>query len=95
MRLAAEQPHILKDPAPLVTFESFGDSSLNFVLRAYLPALDQRLNVISDLHASIHNELARAGIEIPFPQRDLHLKSWPAELDRVLAQPEELYQHDG
>ena len=77
-RVATEHPVVLEDPPPLVTFESFGDSSLNFVLRAYLPNLDNRLLTISELHTTIHNDLARAGIEIPFPQRDLHVRSLPA-----------------
>lgn len=94
-RIAAEHQHVLKEPPPLVTFETFGDSSLNFVLRAYLAVLDHRLITISELNAAIHNELTRAGIEIPFPQRDLHLKSWPESLDRALAEREPEYQHDG
>lgn len=70
-----DHPEILKDPAPLVTFEGFGDSALNFVVRAYLPNLDRRLGTIHDLHTEIHRRLGAAGVEIPFPQRDLHVRS--------------------
>ncbi|MEZ6051744.1 MAG: mechanosensitive ion channel [Planctomycetaceae bacterium] len=73
--VAREHENVLEDPAPLVTFESFGDSSLNFVLRAYLPNLENRLQTIHDLHATINDRLAVNHIEIPFPQRDLHLRT--------------------
>ena len=86
-RAAAEHPIVLDDPAPVVTFEAFGESSLDFVLRAYLPNLDNRLQTITELHAAIYNGLSKAGIEIPFPQRDLHLRSESLGLDRVLADP--------
>jgi potassium efflux system protein len=72
-----EHPAVLEDPAPVVTFEGFGDSALNFLIFAFLPSLDRRLPVTHDLNSAIHRELARAGIEIPFPQRDLHLRSVP------------------
>ncbi|QDU41081.1 Miniconductance mechanosensitive channel MscM precursor [Maioricimonas rarisocia] len=73
--VVADHPEILEDPAPLVTFEGFGDSALNFVVRAYLPTLDRRLATIHDLHTEIHRRLGAEGIEIPFPQRDLHVRS--------------------
>jgi potassium-dependent mechanosensitive channel len=75
LKVLEEHPNVLTDPGPVVTFESFGDSSLNFVARAYLPNLENRLMTIHDLHAAIHDRLAEAGIEIPFPQRDLHLRT--------------------
>jgi potassium efflux system protein len=75
LRIAREHPLVMSDPGPLVTFEGFGDSTLNFVLRCYLPNLDNRLGVIHELHTTIHREFNAAGIEIAFPQRDLHLRS--------------------
>ncbi len=68
-----QHPEVLDDPAPMVTFESFGDSALNFVIRAYLPRLDNRLATIHQLHGEIHRRFAEQHIQIPFPQRDLHL----------------------
>ncbi len=67
-------PALLQDPAPSVTFENFGDSSLDFVVRCYLPSLDRRLSVRHDLYTTINDRLKEAGIEIPFPQRDLHIR---------------------
>ncbi|NNJ26394.1 mechanosensitive ion channel domain-containing protein [Alienimonas chondri] len=80
LEAAAEQPLVMKDPAPISTFEGFGDSTLNLLLRCYLPNLDQRLPVISELHATIDAKFRSAGIEIAFPQRDLHVRSVPAAL---------------
>ncbi|MCA9006392.1 MAG: mechanosensitive ion channel, partial [Planctomycetaceae bacterium] len=73
MKILTDHPLILEDPAPSITFESFGDSTLNLILRAYLPDLEKRLVVIHEIHTSIHEQYAKAGIEIAFPQRDIHL----------------------
>ncbi len=72
-----EHPHVLEDPAPLITFEGFGDNTLNLIVRCYLPNLDNRLSTIHELHTNIHRAFNDAGIEIAFPQRDLHIRSMP------------------
>ena len=77
---AEDHPLILDDPKPVATFEGFGDNSLNFVLRTYLPGLDDRLEVIHQLHTAIDQAFRTEGIEIAFPQRDLHIRSTPAAL---------------
>ena len=76
--IARENEHILNEPATLVTFEGFGDSTLNFVMRVYLGAMDNRLDTIHWLHSTIHRRFMQEGIEIAFPQRDLHIRSVPA-----------------
>jgi potassium efflux system protein len=78
-KLASDHPHVLPDPAPIATFEGFGDSTLIFVLRCYLATLEHRLAVIHELHAGIHDTFRREQIEIAFPQRDLHLRTVPAD----------------
>jgi potassium-dependent mechanosensitive channel len=62
------------DPKARAYFVEFGDSSLNFRLLAWV-ILDNRLEVESELLVQINNKLVEAGIEIPFPQRDLHIRS--------------------
>ncbi len=74
-RVAQENPVVLNDPAPIASFEGFGNSTLSFNLRVYLPNLDNRLKVITDLHLTIDREFRKAGIEIAFPQMDLHIRS--------------------
>lgn len=75
--VAAAHREVLADPAPSVTFESFGDSALTLVLRAFLETLDNRLGTIHELNESLHNGLNEAGIEIAFPHRDLNIRSMP------------------
>jgi potassium efflux system protein len=80
--VAAEHPKVLDDPKPLASFEQFADSSLSLALRAYLPNLDNRLGTITELHTEIMMRFAAAGIEIPFPQQDFHLRSGADRLDQ-------------
>lgn len=84
LKICSDQPLILSDPATRVTFEGFGDNTLNFVVRTYLPDLENRLLVIDDLHTRIDREFRKAGIEIAFPQRDLHLRSVDPAVASVL-----------
>jgi len=80
-KIVREHPLILNEPAPRVTFEEFGDSALNYVVRCYLPDMENRLAVIHDLHTSIDREFREAGIEIAFPQQDVHIRSLHASID--------------
>lgn len=75
-----EHPLILEEPPTIVTFEGFGDNSLNLVVRTFLPDLDNRLPVIDDLHTAIEKVFRQAEIEIAFPQRDLHVRSVDASV---------------
>ncbi|MEM8955188.1 MAG: mechanosensitive ion channel domain-containing protein [Verrucomicrobiota bacterium] len=74
--LAVAQDHelIMDDPAPMVSFESFGNSTLDLVLRCFLPSMDNRIRTITELHEEIDRRYREAGIEIAFPQLDVHLK---------------------
>ncbi len=62
---------------PKVLFRGFGDSSLDFELRVFLKEINGRLTVISDLNFAIDKAFREANIEIPFPQRDVHVKNLP------------------
>jgi small-conductance mechanosensitive channel len=66
-------------PEPRVLFREFGDSSLNFELRVFLHNVDSRLSIISDINFAIDKAFRKEGIEIPFPQRDLHVKTLPVD----------------
>ena len=76
-QILRDNEHILAEPTPRVTFEAFGESTLNFIVRAFLNNMDVRLDVIHWLHTEIHRRFAEQGIEIAFPQLDLHMKSQP------------------
>jgi small-conductance mechanosensitive channel len=73
--VAAAHEDILRNPEPSAFFLAFGDSSLNFRLRGWTSEHDRWMSVRSELYVRVNAALAEAGIEIPFPQRDLHLKS--------------------
>ncbi|MEZ5572809.1 MAG: mechanosensitive ion channel [Halioglobus sp.] len=61
-------------PDPYVLFLAFGDSSLNFELRAIIHNVNRRMQVISDLNREINTAFKKLGIEIPFPQRDINFR---------------------
>ncbi len=60
-------------PKPWVLVRQFGDSSIDFELRCFIRDIDRRLRVISDINFAIDKAFRAEGIEIPFPQRDVHL----------------------
>jgi len=84
VEVARDEPLVLPEPEPFVVFHGFGDSSLNFELRAWC-AFNDGLSVLTRLNVGINRALAENGIEIPFPQRDLHLRSVDAEAGSALA----------
>jgi small-conductance mechanosensitive channel len=69
--------NVLDNPEPDVLFKQFGDSSLNFELRAWISDPQYRLRVESDLHFAIVDQFKERGITIPFPQRDVYIKQLP------------------
>lgn len=75
LKAAEEHLEVLRNPQPQVFFTDFGDSSLNFELLVWVanPSIQVRLK--SDLYFSIEAILREQNIEIPFPQRDLHLRT--------------------
>jgi len=80
-QVAAEHPSVVTDGTtnpPKVLFLSFGDSALNFELRCFVRNVDDRLQVISDMNFAIDAAFRAEGVEIPFPQRVLHINNWPS-----------------
>jgi len=75
LEIADENPNVLKDPAPTVAFKEFGQSTLNFELRVWAEDMAHRPgNLESQLNFAIWDKFKQRGIELPFPQRDLHIK---------------------
>lgn len=70
-----ETPKVAAEPAPAVLFLGLGDSALNFSVRAWTDEFDDSAIVRSDLVTRLYTALADAGIEIPFPQRDITLRA--------------------
>jgi small-conductance mechanosensitive channel len=89
LEIADENPKALKDPKPSVLFDSFGDNSLNFELALWTASMTTRpRRFISTINFAIEKKLRENNIEIPFPQRDLHIRSGAVEIKNpVKAEP--------
>lgn len=66
---------VLQDPEPSVSFMTFGDSSLDFRVCVFVRELSDRIPVTHELHKKFYAALQAHHIEIPFPQRDVHIRS--------------------
>ena len=75
--IARGTQHVLQNPAPNVVFKSFGDNSLNLELRFFINGRDLYPAILHPVNTEIHDRFKEAGIEIAFPQRDLHIRSAP------------------
>jgi potassium efflux system protein len=74
-------PLVLDEPEPKVYFMGFGDSSLDFKLYVFSRQLGDRLPIMNAVHEAILKALRENDIEIPFPQRDLHVRSTVEQSD--------------
>ena len=76
LEAAAEHPKALRDPSPVVLFTEFGDNSLNFELGVWTQEMTAApIHFTSEMNFIIEQKLRENDIEIPFPQRDLHIRS--------------------
>ncbi|MBW2524143.1 MAG: mechanosensitive ion channel family protein [Deltaproteobacteria bacterium] len=73
MEVAAASEYLTKDPEPRVRFRNFGDSSLDFQLMGWIDEPVLRGRALDELNAGVYKAFAEHDIEIPFPQRDVHL----------------------
>lgn len=90
-KIANDNPNVLKDPPPVAVFEAFGESTLDFTLRVFLPSTDLILQTRDSINRAIDREFREAGIEIAFPQRDIHIRSVDAPfLSNSWEKPERL-----
>jgi potassium efflux system protein len=74
LEIANNHPYVLKNPAPLATFEGFGDSSLRCILRVFLPSTEKRLEVIHQLHTAIDETFRKEKIDIACPQHEVYIR---------------------
>jgi len=91
LEIAHDHPRVLSNPEPFVVFANFGDSSLDFELRAYLADINYMLTVSTEVRFAIYERFKAVGIEIPFPQRDVNLRVVGKEeaMPKVLADEED------
>jgi small-conductance mechanosensitive channel len=75
LEVADAHPQVLDTPPPRAFFLNFGDSALEFILRAWIADFNDGYAIRSELSVAVQRALAEAGIGVPFPQRDLHLRT--------------------
>ena len=90
LELAAANPAMKTNPAPMVMMTGFGESAINLELIAFLHDVDRVKSVTSELCFAIHDAFRQHGIHIPYPQRDINLKLD----DRLLDQLGVMQQHE-
>jgi potassium efflux system protein len=83
-------PLVLAEPSPSVLMDGFGDSSLNFSIRIFVSELSNRLPATNDLLIRLEKALREHNIEIPFPQRDIHVRSVASDSSAVSFYPEKV-----
>lgn len=70
-------PRVVDDPPPQIYFAVYGESSLDFTIWVHLRIPEDRIPATHELNSAIFEAFQQHGIEIPFPQRDLHIRAWP------------------
>lgn len=81
VKLALEHPEVVRDPEPRVRLRNLGASGLEFELLGWIDHPELRGRIGHDLNMNIYKGLRAAGIEIPFPQMDLHVRDMPKAAD--------------
>jgi potassium efflux system protein len=84
IEVAESNPGVMRERPPTAYFLGFGDSALNFELRFWSARQDTWFQLQSDLAIAVAKAFQKAGIEIPFPQRDLHVRSVDASVRTML-----------
>jgi len=75
--VGGENEYVCKTPASRVRFRRFGESSLDFELLVWIERSVDRGRVLHELNCAVYERFNKDGIVIPFPQRDLHVRSMP------------------
>jgi small-conductance mechanosensitive channel len=84
LEVADKNQYVLKSPPPTVMFDEFGDSSLTFYLGVWTSTHIEKPRVLkSELYFEIFKKFTEHNIEIPFPQRDLHIKTSPVTVEQI------------
>jgi len=80
--------NVLKDPPPTAHFDTFGESTIEIKIRLFLDNLEMRVQTRHELQTQIHRRFIDEGIDIAFPQRDLHIRSLPKSIIDYLEKSE-------
>ena len=83
------EPEVCHDPEPRTRFRQFGASSLDYELLVWIEDPETRGRVKHNLNSAIYKAFHANGIEIPFSQHDIHIKSWPKNAAESMLTPNE------
>jgi small-conductance mechanosensitive channel len=75
LEIADSHPDVVQDPLPMVLFTNLGESTYDFVLYCYVEDRSQVIGTQSDLHYAVVEAFGREGLEMPYRQLDVHLRS--------------------
>ncbi|MCB1185419.1 mechanosensitive ion channel, partial [bacterium] len=89
MKVVRTQPGVMSDPPADVLCIAFGESSIDFAIRAWTAGYLDAIQIKSRLALRVYEALEKEGIEIPFPQRDFHLRTVYPEAAEALRNPPE------
>ncbi len=95
MQAMEKDPRVLRHPRPAVRFDGFGDSSLDFTMLPWIGDPEHRFMVGSTLRYAVDRLFREHHVEIPFPQRDLHIRAGDASLQVALSRGLEVKDADG
>ena len=87
LEVSKSTPGVAATPEPAIVFTGFGPSSLDFSIRAWTNTFGEWVSIRSELAVRVHDALRDAGISIPFPQQDVHVRSIAPEAGAALARP--------
>lgn len=71
--ICSANPRVMKNPVPQVYFQAYGESSLDFKIQVFVHTPNDRIPATHEINTSIFEAFREKGIEIPFPQRDMHI----------------------
>jgi len=77
--ILSRHPEVTKEPSPQIGIQDFGDSSINISYRYWVPTL-KFIKIQHDINGTIFKTLKDVGVQIPFPQRDVHIVSQPSKV---------------
>jgi potassium-dependent mechanosensitive channel len=86
LEICQANPRVVAEPPPQVYFTVYGDNSLDFTIWVHVSMPGDRMPATHEINRAIFEAFNERGIEIPFPQRDLHIKEWP---EALLKKPED------
>ncbi|MFZ5448504.1 MAG: mechanosensitive ion channel domain-containing protein [Thermodesulfobacteriota bacterium] len=88
-QICQANPRVVAAPPVQVFFAVYGDSSLDFTIWVFVRTPNDRTPATHELNSAIFEAFRKHGIEIPFPQRDLHIKEWPEKSEKQKEDTEE------